>query len=113
MIPILHELEVTLGRPVKLVRKEDNTACIAAVKQGYSPALGYFQRHAQMSLGFCHEVFHPDWEDQAAPRHLSELTYLESKSHNGDWMTKESSPKDFQNAVSLAGFVTPKSSGIQ
>ena len=89
VIPILHQLEVTLGRPVKLVGKEDNTATIAAVKRGYSPALKYLPRHAQVSLGFCHEVFHPDREDQVAPKYLSELTYWESKSHKGDWMTKE------------------------
>ena len=36
VIPILLQLEVTLGRSFKLVGKS-NTACIAAVKRGYSP----------------------------------------------------------------------------
>ena len=107
VIPLLHQIEITLGRPVKLVGKEDNTACIAAVKRGYSPALRYLQRHAQVSLGFAHEVFHPEWEDNAAPKYLAELAYWESKSHKGDWMTKELPPKDFCHAVSLAGFVSP------
>ena len=75
VIPILHQIETTLGRPSKLIGKEDNTACIAAVRRGYSPALRYLQRHAQVSLGFVHEVFHPAWEDNAAPKYLSELTY--------------------------------------
>ena len=89
VIPILHQIETTLGRPVKLIGKEDNTACIAAVRRGYSPALRYLPRHAQVSLGFVKEVFHPDWEDNAAPKYISELTYWESKCHKGDWMTKE------------------------
>ena len=75
---LLESYWITLGRPVKLVGKEDNTACIAAVKRGYSPALRYLQRLAQVSLGFCHEVFHPNWEDEVAPKYLSELTYWES-----------------------------------
>ena len=90
--------------------KEDNTACIAAIKRGYSPALRYLQRHAQVSLGFAHEIFHPNWDDEAEPKYLSEITYCESQSHKEDWMTKELSPKDFNKDVSLAGFVTPKSS---
>ena len=55
VVPILHQLEVTLGRPVKIVCKEDNTACIGAIKRGYSPALRYLQRHSQVSLGFAHQ----------------------------------------------------------
>ena len=84
VILILHQIEVTLGRPVKLVGKEDNTACISAVKRGYSPALKYLPRHAQVSLGFANEVFHPNWEDHAAPKYVSELSYWESKSYKGD-----------------------------
>ena len=107
LVLILHQIEVTLGRPVKLVGKEDNTACIAAVKRGYSPALRYLQRHAQVSLGFVNKVFHLDFNDDAAPKYLAELGYWESKSHKGDWMTKELPPKDFSHALSLAGFVVP------
>ena len=39
VIPVLAQVEVTLQRPVKLVCKENNTACIAAIKRGYSIAL--------------------------------------------------------------------------
>ena len=75
IIPILHQMEVTLGRPVKLVGKEDNTACIAAIKKGYSLALRYLQRHAQVSLGFTHAVFFPDLDNPEAPKYVAELTY--------------------------------------
>ena len=57
VVVILHQLEVTLGRPVELVGKEDNTATIVAIKRGYSPALRYLQRHAQVSLGFVMRYF--------------------------------------------------------
>ena len=57
---------------MKLVGKGDNTACVSAVKRGYSPALKYLQRHAQVSLGFANEVFHPNWEDRAAPIQVSQ-----------------------------------------
>jgi len=107
IIPILHQIEVTLGRSVKLVCKEDNTACIAALKKGYSSALRYLQRHAQVSLGFSHEVFFPDFNDPAAPKYVSELTYWESKSHKGDCMMKELQPKAFNDAMKLAGLVHP------
>ena len=107
VIPFLHQIEITLGRPVKLVGKEDNTACIAAIKRGYSPALRYLPRHVQLSLGFANEVFHPDWSDNAAPKYLAELGYWESKCHKGDWMTKELAPKDFSSAVRPAGFAVP------
>ena len=39
VIPLLHQLEVTLNRLVLLVCREDNTQAIAAVRKGYSPAL--------------------------------------------------------------------------
>ena len=67
----------------------------------------YLQRHAQVSLGFSHEVFFPDLNDPAAPKYVSELTYWESKSHKGDCMTKELQPKAFNDAMKLAGFVHP------
>ena len=39
VIPILHQIEVSLGRLVMLRGLEDNTQCIAAIQRGYSPAL--------------------------------------------------------------------------
>ena len=103
VIPLLHQLEVSLDRPVKLVGKEDNTACVAALKKGYSTALRYLKRHAELSLGFCHEVFYPD-KTYGAPRYWAQLTYWDTKSHKGDWMTKELAPKAFEVAWRLAGF---------
>ena len=58
VIPILHQLEVSLNRPVKLIGKEDNTACVIAIKKGYSTALGYQWWHAELSSVFSYEVFY-------------------------------------------------------
>ena len=76
-------IEVSLGRPVKLVCKEDNTACITAIQKDYSTAL-----HS----GFAHETFFPD-KTQGSPRYWAEITYWDTKLHKGDWMTKELAPK--------------------
>jgi hypothetical protein len=75
--------------------------------------LRYLKRHAELSLGFTSEVFFPDKSDPDAPKYWSELTYWESKSHKGDWMTKELSPKDFDKAAQLAGFVPLSSTGLR
>ena len=53
-IPLLHQMEVSLGRVVHLRSMEDNTQCIAAIKRGHSPALRHLQRHCRLSLGFTH-----------------------------------------------------------
>ena len=44
VIPLLQQMEVSLNRLVLLRGLEDNTACIAAVKRGYSPAMRHLQR---------------------------------------------------------------------
>ena len=103
VIPILAQLEVTLDRPVKLVCKDDNVACIAAIKRGFSTALRYLKRHAGLSLGFLNEVFCPNKSD-GPPGYWSQLTYWESGLHKGDWMTKELNPNSFETAKRLAGF---------
>lgn len=73
-ILILHQLEVSLNRPVKLVGKEDNTACIIVIKKSYSTAFRYLKRHCELSLGFTHEVFYPD-RTLGTPRYWAELTF--------------------------------------
>ena len=56
-LPSLTLLELLLGRSLRLVTFEDNTATISCVKSGYSPALRHMQRTARVSLGFLNEVF--------------------------------------------------------
>ena len=104
VIPILQQLEATLGRLVLLQCREDNTQCIAAIRRGYSPALRHLKRHINLGLGFTHEVFHGDSSDPTAPVYWASMVYCPSKEQLGDWMTKELAPKDFQAALEMAGY---------
>jgi hypothetical protein len=105
VIPMLHQLEVSLGRLVLLQCREDNTQCIAAVRRGYSPALRHLKRHVNLGIGFSNEVFYPDHANPEALQYWSSLVYCESKAQLGDWMTKELGPKDFKAAVERAGYL--------
>ena len=104
VIPILQQIEVSLNRHVLLRGLEDNTACIAAIKRGYSSAMRHLQRHCRLSLGFSNEVFFPDKTDPDAPFYLSELVYCPTDVQKGDWMTKELTPVKFAAALQLAGY---------
>ena len=83
-IPLQALMSAVLGRAVKLVAREDNTQCIAAVKKGYSAALRHLPRTQRLALGAMHEVFYGD-EDEAgeAAGHCS-IAYCESGKHKGD-----------------------------
>ena len=83
--------------------KKDNTACIEAIKRGYSPALGYLKRHTKCSFGLINEVFFPD-KNEGPPRYWAQIAYWESKLHKGDWMTKELPSTSFEKAKRLAGY---------
>ena len=87
----------------RLQGQEDNTACVAAVQRGYSPALRHLQRHIQLSTGFTYEVFYPDLTDPTAPQYLAKLDYGATEKQKGDWMTKELPPIKFAAALELAG----------
>lgn len=102
VIPTLEQLEISLNRPVKLICKEDNTQCIAAVKRGYSPSLRYLKRHTRCSLGFCHEVFFHD-PDEGVARYDAHLEYCPSADQQGDWMTKALDKGAFIAARTRAG----------
>ena len=50
-------------------------------------------------------MFYPDATDPSEPKYWSAL-YWDTKSHKGDWMTKELPPKDFEKACQMAGYLT-------
>ena len=105
VIPLLHQMEESLGRMVCLRGLEDNTQCIAAIQRGYSPSPRHLQRHCRLSLGFPHEVFVPDRTDPDDPQYISKLEYCETSKQKGDWVTKENPAKKFLECLKLAGYV--------
>ena len=107
MIPISHQIEVSLGRLVLLQCREDNTQAISAIRRGYSPALWHLKRHINLGLGFTHEVFFPDLSDPSAPKYWSSLVYCPTDEQLGDVLTKELAPIKFSAAIGAAGYMKP------
>ena len=107
VIPILHQIEVSLGRLVLLQCHEDNTQTIFAIRRGYSPALRHLKRHINLGLGFTHEVFYPDLSDSSAPKYWSSLVYCPTDEQLGDMLTKELPPIKFSAAIGAAGYMIP------
>ena len=84
-------ISLLLGRPVKLRMKEDNQACIQAVKNGYSPALRHLTRTIRLSIGALNEQIFPDSEEMretAEEFGTVDLEYAPSLEHKGDLFTK-------------------------
>ena len=96
-------LEQALGRPIRLVCLEDNTQCITAVENGYSPSLKHLPRTERISLGVSHETF----VEKSGQR---ELRYQETSSHKGDMFTKRLDPNAFERALTLINLVRPDGS---
>ena len=95
-LPMLDLLREALGRDVHLDTREDNTQCIAAVKNGYSAALRHLPRTERISLSVCHEIYIEDGE-----RHS--LNYEETAVHKGDIFTKRLPPIGFEQAIVRLG----------
>ena len=95
-LPLLDLLDAALGRPLKLHCLEDNTQCIAAVRNGYSPAVRHLSRTERISLGVLHEHF----VEQSG---IYELQYQPTKRHKGDVFTKKLEPASFEAAVPMMG----------
>ena len=57
-LPTQMLLERIIGAPVDISMHEDNSACIQAIKHGYSPSLRDLPRTHRTSLGSLNEMFH-------------------------------------------------------
>ena len=101
-MPLQDLVQLLLRKPIALVVKEDNTACIQAVRKGYSPALRSMPRTQRVSLGDIHETF----EEHQAQR-LSDgpvlLQHQETKQHKGDVFTKYLDPTNYNDALRRLG----------
>jgi hypothetical protein len=94
-IPVQLLMRYLLGHPIDLIVKEDNSATIAAITKGYSPALRYIRRTHRIDIGFLHEVFK---EENAA------LKKAATADHRGDMFTKPLNQSQFINALWLIQF---------
>ena len=94
-LPMQDLFSRALGREVTLEAREDNTQCIAAVKNGYSAALRHLPRTERIALSVCHELFIENEGTYV-------LKYEPSEEHRGDIFTKKLSPMSFERAVEMA-----------
>ena len=94
-IPAQLFMESALGRTVGLRCLEDNTQCIAAVRNGYSAALRSLPRTERIALSVAHEVFVETPENA--------LVYEETSLHRGDMFTKRLAAPAFEDALARIG----------
>ena len=95
-------IQAVLRRVVPLIVKEDNTACIQAVRKGYSPTLRHLKRTQRISLGELHEAFEEQGADDGSSGPVT-LEHADTKTHKGDVFTKYMSPASFREAVARLG----------
>ena len=103
-------VQTILRRPVPLIVKEDNSACIQAVRKGYSPTLRHLKRTQRISLGDLHETFEGRNAEGSEDGPVK-LEHADTKTHKGDVFTKYMSPMAFREAVSRLG-VMPRCARI-
>ena len=84
-----------LGVDLPLHALEDNSQCIAAVKNGYSSILRHLARVQRTCIGAMHEAFYPEVEEDyltgevdAQPELNCTIAYCVSGEHKGDMFTK-------------------------
>ena len=94
-LPMQDLFATALGREMTVEAREDNTQCIAAVKNGYSAVLRHLPRTERIALSVCHELFIENEGTYV-------LKYEPSEEHRGDIFTKKLSPILFERAVNMA-----------
>ena len=114
-LPTQALLERVLGFPLPLSLHEDNSACISAVKHGYSPALRDLPRTHRIPLGSLHEMFYgvypappdrcrccgrPEASPPVPPGKLS-LVKEPTETQKGDIFTKHLDNSKFENGLML------------
>ena len=118
LIPAQILLQILLRRPVNGKIMEDNSACVLAIRKGYSPNMRHIQRTQRVSLGMLNEILvHRDDEDKddlgmdAVDEHCDrrddegrlDLEQAPTADHKGDLLTKELDPAQFNRALSMIG----------
>ena len=91
-----------LRKPVPLIVSEDNTACIQAIRKGYSPQLRHLKRTQRVSVAQLHETFEERNAEHSGDGPVS-LVHAETKSHKGDVFTKYMAPAPYREALGRLG----------
>ena len=86
-LPFQEAMATLLERPVNLVVKEENTAVISAIKNGYSPALRHLSRSMRVCLGSLNEMFFGGNPLDDVFGKL-ELHYVKTTNQKADGLTK-------------------------
>jgi hypothetical protein len=109
-LPLQEALSKMLGVDLPLEAREDNSQCIAAVKNGYSPNLRHLARVQRTCIGALHEAFYPEVQEDFLTGELDEqpqlncsISYCPSADHKGDVFTKALDRAPFQEAVKKLG----------
>ena len=101
-MPLQDLVQLLLRKPIALVVKEDNAACIQAVRKGYSPALRHMPRTQRVSLGDLHETF-AECQAQRPTDGPVLLQHQDTKQHKGDIFTKYLDPTTYNDALTRLG----------
>ena len=95
-------VQEVLRKPVPLVVNEDNSACIQAIRKGYSPTLRNLKRTQRVSVAQLHETFEERNAEDSGDGPVS-LVHAETKSHKGDVFTKYMPPAPYNEALGRLG----------
>ena len=92
--PILDLLETILNRKVTFRMKEDNTATIKVLQQGYSQKLRHVTRTHKLDIGIVKEAIDED---------VAKLEHVTTDKQAADIFTKDLQPCKWPRALQLVG----------
>lgn len=89
-LPMTGIVETILRRPVRLIAEIDATACLGAVRRGYSRRLSYIKKTERVSISALHEVFYGDCPEQTSRDEytINRLLHRQSDKNDADLLTK-------------------------
>ena len=99
LIPAQELIQEILKKPVTAILKEDNAACIIAVRKGYSPTMRHMRRQHKVSISHLRETIEHDPSDGVRGRIMVEKA--SSEEHRGDLFTKELDVPKYLNALRM------------
>ena len=90
-VPLQGILDDLTGVESRIVAEVDNTACIGAIKRGFSRKLAYLKKARRVSLGALHELFIGDGNPETTATDeftINRLLHRSGETNEADLMTK-------------------------